>query len=61
VRFKRFERLLRAGLTLRVTVTQQGMVGKYTRIRIRRLKLPVRVDRCVMPGSSRPAACPEAP
>jgi PKD repeat protein len=61
VRFKRLERLLRVGVTLRVTVTQQGMVGKYTRIRIRRLKLPVRVDRCVMPGSSRPAACPEAP
>lgn len=61
IRFPRVERFLPAGVQLRITVRQDGMVGKYTRIRIRRLKLPVRVDRCLMPGSSKPAACPEAP
>jgi hypothetical protein len=61
IRFRRLERFLRAGIELRVTVTKPGTVGKYTRIRIRRMKLPVRVDRCVRPGSAKPTACPETP
>ena len=60
VRFKRLQRFLRGGTVLRVTVRKRGMVGKYTRIRIRRIKVPVRVDRCVRPGSARPKPCPEA-
>jgi hypothetical protein len=61
-RIKRFERALRAGLTLRVYVTKEGLIGKYTSIKIRRrLALPVRRDRCLMPGSTRPVGCPRTP
>jgi PKD repeat protein len=60
VRFKMLERSLRAGIRLQVLVTQPGVVGKYTRFKIRRLKVPVRTDRCVMPDSSRPVKCPGA-
>jgi hypothetical protein len=37
------------------------MVGKYTRIRIRKLAVPVRSDRCLLPDSPKPTACPKAP
>jgi hypothetical protein len=60
LRFKALERTLPAGTRVQVTVTRRGLVGKYTRFRIRRLQLPVRTDRCVMPGSKRPSACPKA-
>jgi PKD repeat protein len=61
VRFKRMERYLPAGTKIQVAVTQKDMVGKYTRFTIRRLALPARTDRCVLPGSSRPVACPVTP
>jgi PKD repeat protein len=62
MRIKRFERRLRAGLTLRVYVTKEGWIGKYTSVKIRRrLALPVRRDRCLMPGSTRPVGCPRTP
>jgi PKD repeat protein len=61
VHLSRFERFLPAGVELQIGVTEQGMVGKYTRIKVRRLALPVRVDRCLLPGSAKPAACPPAP
>ena len=60
-RIKRFERSLRAGIVLRVYVTSDGLIGKYTSIKIRRLALPIRQDRCLMPGSSRPVGCPRTP
>ena len=61
VRFKRVERTLRAGTVLQVYVSQRGLVGKYTRFKIRRLALPVRTDRCLMPGSTKPVGCPRSP
>jgi PKD repeat protein len=58
VRLRAFERHLRAGIRLEIFVTKPGVVGKYTRFRINRLKPPQRVDSCVLPGSRRPARCP---
>jgi hypothetical protein len=51
-------RHLRAGTVLQVFVTRRGMIGKYTRFRIRRMKAPLRVDRCTAPGAARAARCP---
>jgi PKD repeat protein len=61
VRFKQLERVLRAGTRLQVLVTKKGLVGKYTRFRVQRVRPPVRIDRCLMPGSLRPVKCPPAP
>lgn len=60
IHLSRFERFLKAGTVLRVAVTQTGMVGKYTRIRIRRIALPIRTDRCLLPDTGRPVACPRS-
>ena len=58
VRVRRFaRRILRAGAVVQVWVTRPEEIGKYTRLRIRRGKRPTRVDRCLMPGSKRPAPC----
>lgn len=59
VRVRRFaRRILRPGAVVQVWVTRPGEIGKYTRLRIRSGNRPVRVDRCLMPGSRRPARCP---
>ena len=59
LRIRPMERkLLRPGVTLRLYVTRADAVGKFTRFRIRRSKPPVRSDRCLVPGSGRPLACP---
>ena len=57
-RLRRFQRSYAAGARLEIRVTSGRRIGKYTRIRIRRGKSPARVDRCVMPGSRAPQACP---
>ena len=57
-RIARFQRDLRAGTKLIVTVTKPGRIGKHTTILIRAGKAPARRDRCLMPGSGRPVACP---
>jgi hypothetical protein len=57
VRFHRFERWLRAGVTLELLVRKRGFIGKYTRFLIRAGKAPTRVDRCLMPGRGRPGRC----
>ena len=56
--FKRFERSLRAGVVLQIRVTKAGQIGKFTSFKIRRHKLPVRLDACLRPASSAPSACP---
>jgi hypothetical protein len=61
VHFKRFERFLPGGVELQISVTKKGVVGKYTRIKIRKLALPVRTDRCLLPGASKPKTCPAKP
>ncbi len=58
VRFRRFERLLPAGVTLEFFVRRAGRIGKYSRIRIRAGRPPLRVDRCLVPGRPRPVRCP---
>jgi PKD repeat protein len=57
VRFHRFERRLRAGVTLELFVRKGARIGKYTRFRIRAGKPPARVDRCLTPGIKRPVRC----
>ena len=57
-RLKRFQRSYVAGARLVIRVTSGRRIGKYTRIRIRQGRRPARVDRCVMPGSRAPQACP---
>ena len=54
--FKR--RHLRAGTVLEVFVIKKGMIGKYTRFKIRRVKAPLRIDRCTAPGVARVRRCP---
>lgn len=57
VRLRRFERRLRAGITLEIFVRKPGRIGKYTRFVIRAGKPPARLDRCLVPGRERPAPC----
>ena len=40
-------------------MTQAKKIGKYTRVRTRRGKAPVRIDRCLMPGKTKPVRCPD--
>jgi hypothetical protein len=57
IRIRRFERKLRAGITLELFIRKPNRIGKYTRFRIRAGKPPARVDRCLVPGSARPVRC----
>jgi hypothetical protein len=57
--FPRFQRRLKAGAVLQIRVSATGEIGKYTSFRIRRGKLPVRVDACLRPPpSTTPSPCP---
>jgi hypothetical protein len=56
--FHRFERSLRAGAILKIRVLKPGEIGKYTSFVIRRHKLPVRRDACLVSASSKPIRCP---
>jgi hypothetical protein len=58
--FRRFERSLPAGIVLQIRIWKPGQIGKYTSFTIRRRKLPLRVDTCLDPGSSKPIACPSS-
>jgi hypothetical protein len=57
VRVAPFERILRSGVRLTITVTRPGYVGKHTVIALRRGKPPARRDRCLYPGESQPRRC----
>jgi Big-like domain-containing protein/PKD domain-containing protein len=57
-RFRSFERRLRAGVVLEVRIAKAGVIGKYTRLVVRRGKLPQRVDECLDPGGAKPIVCP---
>lgn len=56
--FPRFQRTLGAGAVLQIRVTKSGQIGKFTSFKIRRRKLPVRVDACLRPPSTAPSPCP---
>jgi PKD repeat protein len=58
LRFKVFERHLRAGIRITIVVGRQGFISRYTRFTIRRGRAPRRADRCVMPGTTKPTTCP---
>ena len=60
VRVRGLERSLRAGVVVRIFVTSNAAIGKYTRFRIRRFKPPTRADRCMVPGVKRPVRCPSS-
>jgi hypothetical protein len=60
VRFRRFERFLRAGVALEIRISKPGLIGSFTRYAIRRRKLPTRSDSCLDPGGIVPIACPPA-
>jgi hypothetical protein len=56
--FARFERALRAGVTLQIRVTMSGQIGKFTSFAVRRGKVPLRKDECVVTITSKPFPCP---
>jgi hypothetical protein len=58
IEMRGFERSLPAGVTLEVLVSKPGEIGKYTRFRVRRGKLPERVDLCLNPAGGQPLVCP---
>jgi hypothetical protein len=60
VTFPRFERFLRAGISLQIRVSKPGQIGKYTRLLIRRRRGPYREDGCLEPASTRAIRCPAA-
>ena len=54
-----FERELRAGMKLTITVTKPGYISKVTTILIRKGKAPARSDKCRMPDATSLIACPK--
>jgi hypothetical protein len=61
IRIRRLgHRFMRPGATLKVFVTKRDTIGKYTRLKVRRLKLPARADRCLIPNTKQPMRCPGA-
>jgi hypothetical protein len=58
-RVRAFERTLRAGTVISVSVTRHGYVGKKTVFVIRQGKSPRRIDSCLAPGrKARRTKCP---
>src|SRR3954453_11353529 len=53
-----FERFLPAGRRLEIRVAKPGRIGKYASFVIRAHRAPMRSDRCLLPGRSRPTRCP---
>jgi hypothetical protein len=58
VSLRSLKRTYRPKAQIEIRVTQADRIGKYTRIRTRRGKAPLRLDRCVMPGKTKPVRCP---
>jgi hypothetical protein len=55
VGFKTYQRFLRAGTKLEIFVKKPRTIGDFTRYTIRAGKFPVRTDRCLPVGRSKPA------
>lgn len=53
-----FQRNLRAGTRLTITLTRQGFVGKRTVFKIRRGKAPLRSDSCLSAATGKVQKCP---
>lgn len=58
LRVRALQRTYRPKATIEIRVTQRRKIGKYTRVKTRRGKAPLRVDRCLMPEKTRPVRCP---
>jgi hypothetical protein len=58
VQLQRFERLLPAGLRLRIEVFEEGEIGKLTQLRIRRGRPPARSDTCLDAPDLHAVSCP---
>jgi hypothetical protein len=52
------QRTYRPKARIEIRVTKAKKIGKYTSVRTRRGKAPVRIDRCLMPGKTKPVRCP---
>jgi PKD repeat protein len=57
VRFKTFERGIRAGAKLEIFVLAKKRIGKYTSFKMQRAKPPRRTDLCLVPGKRKPVSC----
>jgi hypothetical protein len=57
VHLKPYERILKAGVKLEISITRPGYVGKYTSIKLRRGKAPLRRDLCLYPGARKARVC----
>lgn len=58
VRFRRFERRLRAGTVLTIRISKANLIGKLTTFRIREDRGPRRRDFCLRPGQRAGTPCP---
>jgi hypothetical protein len=58
LRFRRFERRLRAGTVLTVRISKNDLIGKFTQFKIRKVGAPERDDRCLRPGRRAGSPCP---
>ena len=58
MRLRGLERFFPAGTRIEVFIWKKGMVGKYTRLVMRRAKPPARTDECLFPGGKWPGRCP---
>jgi PKD repeat protein len=59
VRFKTYQRWLRAGIRLEIYVRKAGTIGVYTRYTIRGdRRNPRRTDACLLPNATKPTRCP---
>ena len=57
VRFRTFERGIRAGAKLEIFVVAKKRIGKYTSFKMLRAKAPLRTDLCLIPGKRKPVSC----
>jgi len=58
LRIRGLERRLVAGIRLQILARRPGLIGKYTRFRVRRgSRPPLRDDRCLRPGRRTPIPC----
>jgi hypothetical protein len=60
IRVRALQRTYRPKATIEIRVTQPRKIGKYTRVQTRTGKAPRRIDRCLIPGRTRPVRCPTA-
>jgi hypothetical protein len=54
----KFERTLKAGTRLQLTIARKGYVSEITILTIRRGKAPSRADSCLVPGRTKRQKCP---